>query len=371
MVITIYIIIIIFLFAALHLHYSTKGRTARDMVFGVVLWVVIIHNLTFFPVWFISLDDYSYIYYAAPFSLFYGPLLYFYFQASIYEKLSRRLFFLHGLPIMAGWIAYFIFIFGLKIRGQIQIFYYPVLYSCIGISLVTYPICIFLKQRQTNITKIIYFSWYCVLCGLFILFMALQMVIHPYRDNQLIFKSNGITVALFMFLGALMLFTEAFQRFNSGFISEYKPHSPKVLGDMRKNSSKPQPVNAAFHTKVTKESQMLDVYFSSDAIQNMELNLKIASSQLKITQKKLSELILVSYGTTFIKLLTRKRIEYACRILLSPEFDDLYEKLPHLCGFKSASSFYRHFRALQHCSPSEFRYQYFESANQKYSVNIK
>lgn len=372
MFITLRIMMIIFLLAALHLHYSTKDRTMRDIVFGAVLWIVIMHSLNIFPVWLTSLDNYYYIYYAAPFNLFYGPLLYFYFQASAYKRLSRRSFFLRGLPIMTGWMAYFIFIFNPEIREQTRTLYYPVLYSCMGVSLVAYPICIFSKQRQTaNITKIIYFSWYCVLFGLFILFMALQMVIHPYRDNQLIFKSNSITAALFMFLGVLILFTEAFQRFNSGFILEDKPGRSKALVPTRKSSHEPQSVNVALHTKATKELQMLDFYFSSDAIRNMELNLKTAASQLKITQKNLSELILALYGTTFVKLLTRKRIEYACRILLSPEFDDSYERLPLMCGFKSTASFYRHFRALQHCSPTELRHRYFESANQKYSVTIK
>ncbi len=371
MFITIHIMMIIFLLAALHLHYSTQDRTMKDVVFGVVLWIVIIHNLTIFPVWLTSWDNYHYIYYAAPFSLCYGPFLYFYFQGSVYEKLSRRSLLLHGLPIMAGWMAYFIFIFSPEIRGQTQTWYYPVLYSCIGMSLIAYPTYIFSKQRQTaNIPKIIYFSWYGVLLGLFILFMALQMIFHPYRDNQLIFKNNSIIASLVMFLGVFILFTEAFQRFNSGFILEYKPRRSKGF-PLRKSPHEPPSLSAVPPTKVTKESQMLDFYFSSEAIQNVKLNLKTAASQLKTTQKTLSGLILALYGTTFVKLLTRKRIEYACRILLSPEFDDSYERLPLRCGFKSAASFYRHFRALRHCSPTEFRHRYFEPANRKYSANIQ
>lgn len=372
MFIYLHIAMTIFLLTALHLHYNTKTEMLVHKIFGIVLWIVLVHNLSFYPAWLLSLERYYHLYYAAPFLLCYGPLLFFYFQASLHEKIPHKLFVVHVLPVAIAWIAFFIFALNPSINEKSRIYYYTVLYTCTGISLIVYAINIFLERLKTvNSAKNVYCAWYCVLFGIYIFLIVSQMLFRSFHYNQFSSENNKMVTTLFLLFGVLILFTEAFHRFKSKFQVDYKQSRVKVSVYQRNNTQNMQPSNAPLQTGSNDELQMLDSYFTSDAIQNMDLNLKIAASQLGITQKKLSGIILSLYGDSFTKLLTKKRIEYACRILLSTEFDETYEKLPQRCGFKSAASFYRNFRSLLRCSPSRFRQRYLETLNQEHTKKTK
>lgn len=365
MFISIHIMKTILLATALHLHYNTKPIVLINKLFGVFLWVLMIQNLTLYPVWLVSLEKYYYVYYAAPFLLFYGPFLFFYFEASEFEKLSRKKLFLHLLPVLIVWIAFLSIVLNLKSIEQISTYYYVILYSCVAISLSVYSIYIFLIQRKTVYSaKIIYCAWYCILFGVFIFLMVIQLL-HSNQYERIIYENNKIILNLFLMFGVLFVFTEAFQRFKFKFEVNKKAAAPKVPIYPKISTSPSIQGNTSPRIKMMDGSQVLDEFFSSEAIRSVDLTLKKAASQLSITQKKLSEMIFASYGTSFAKLLVKKRIEYACLLLLSPEFDESYDKLPAMCGFKSAASFYRNFRSMMHSTPSKFRHRYLDTVHQK------
>jgi AraC-like DNA-binding protein len=86
------------------------------------------------------------------------------------------------------------------------------------------------------------------------------------------------------------------------------------------------------------------------------LDLKMLSQQLNITDKKLSTLLNVHLDTTFYEYINHYRVDAVKKMITSPE-NDKYTLLAiaHECGFNSKASFNRVFKKETGLSPSQYR----------------
>ncbi|WP_201113546.1 AraC family transcriptional regulator, partial [Dysgonomonas sp. Marseille-P4677] len=120
-----------------------------------------------------------------------------------------------------------------------------------------------------------------------------------------------------------------------------------------KNKNNNQPSKDLYVNK--KEENILIDFFNSSHILNPNLDIKIVSRILNISQKHLTDLIKQNYSSTFFKILTAKRIEKACQFIIDENFNYEYESLYIRCGLKSKATFYRNFLFIKGCTPSQYR----------------
>lgn len=352
------ILMVLLLAAALHFFYHLREKSLRDKIFGSVLLFYLIHVSFIFPLLLVGIYEYGYIDKAAPFSLSYGPVLYFLYRATISKTLSMKNIIKHSLPVLMFWVIYFVFVFDGAFRERVKIWYYPVVYGSIGLSLILYSGYVIFSGRKFRImvSKINYFAWYCILSGIFMLYLTYIFIttgvhVHEKRTPE----SSAVTVAVFMCLGVLILLTESFNKFRAQYFPSLRKHTtPKVKQEAPKeNASIPQPAQA--QVREDENFYALEEYFSSERICDPSLTIKDTATSLNITQKTLNERIALYYNTTFAKLLVSKRVDMACKVLRSNDFKNEFDKLAAECGFGSKATFYRNFQQLRGCTPSQFR----------------
>lgn len=346
---TIRTITVLILLAALHLHIANRDKTLKDNVLGLMIVIPIIHFSAMLLIYFLA-QDALYIAKAAPFGLFYGMLLFLRQQAETHGKLPKRVIFMHTMPVLPFWLFYLVFVFSNSVREILGSWYYVVGYSGAALSLFSYGTYLtfssFKYRFKPSFLQFLY--PFLPVASIFILLLAIETTGNKVGDAE---TRVAVSVALFMLLPAMFIFTETFIRFKQQFTSVQN-------GSMMKKEHRIQMIDrldVKDNALSNKDFEPLQMFFLSDAIRDANLTLKSAAGQMGITQKMMTDMINEQYDTTFFKLLTIKRVELACRTLLSTDFDGSYDNLASSCGFGSSASFYRNFKQLLHCSPMEFK----------------
>lgn len=333
------------LLSAIHTHLYVERKGCFGKVFMAYFIIVALHN--FYPL-FIALfwpDNYVYMDYMAPWGHMHGPLFFFSFQCFLHGKVSRKEIVMHSIPSLLLWIAYFSVLGGSdSFKERFEHPYLLTLYTLIPISWMFYSLYILIntfiaKERRALIIEL---SMYYILLSAFMI--LLLTMFHPSVDTPPAEFSN-VLVSLFMTLNAMLLFT----------ISQRHLRGATTVVQFTSNLPVEEKKQEHFSTEIVcTNSKPIEEYFSSSAICDANLTLKEAASQLNITQKELTECIRRDYGLTFSKLLTEKRVEYACTILENGEPDMNYEELGSLCGFGSSATFYRNFKEYTGVTPKVF-----------------
>lgn len=94
-----------------------------------------------------------------------------------------------------------------------------------------------------------------------------------------------------------------------------------------------------------------------------DLTLKEFSSLVGVSARKLSKFLLDSYGKSYVHFINSYRIKESKRLIEKSEqanqeiLDIAYE-----CGFSSASTFYRAFKASESCTPTQYIHERARSA---------
>lgn len=149
---------------------------------------------------------------------------------------------------------------------------------------------------------------------------------------------------------------------NPVFDFEASEHIVEKL-EIRKNSFTVKSVLYDIAGRFTDNCKLTDV-----ADENLELLEKIISYVQKyfkepITLKQLAKRLGYHYnyissyineniGTNFCTFVNAFRIDYACELLSKKEYS--VTEIAHQCGFESTRSFYRCFKLMQNCTPSEY-----------------
>lgn len=348
--------------AALHFVFNIREKSLHDRFFGIVLIVYLIHNSFFFIVFLIDHQQYSYLDRAAPFSLFYGPAIYMMYQTKVKSELSLKTIILHFTPVILFWVLFFYFAVDENLRYKINVWYYPLVYGAIGISMLSYSAYVLFVGRKFRmmLSSINYFAWFLTFSGLFMMTISYLMIkTQSHTSYSPVRESAAVTVAVFMCMGAIILVSDSFRRFEAQFFPTRKkdritPES-KFTKTEKINLSDAKPSNSPTWEHLEFDTKKIEEFFNSDHIRNPDLDLKLAAKILDISQKTLKEQIQVHFRSTFAKILISKRIDSACKILESKKFNDEFDSLSNQCGFNSQATFYRNFKTLKGCTPSQFR----------------
>ncbi len=348
------ITIILLLLAAVHLFHNIPNKSKTDKIFGIIIIANLVHNLFYLPVSLIGGANCKYIDDVAPFSLLYGPLLLTYCKSFIGKAIKKKFVVLHSVPIVLAWIAYFVFVFNQTFRETYYVSFYKFIFVFIGISVLSYSIYILFFSKKVNLlSEIYYFCWFLLIGGLLMLFMS-NNITQESLDASLSQKENIFSMLIFtyMFMGALILFLWSLSHFRNGIMADDSTFFlPKISkAQNQKVKDKISTVNEVSNEEVELTKQ----FFNSNAVTNKDITIKSAANEIGITQHLLKQIIEAEYETSFNKLLTIKRIQYAC-VLIETNEKEILENLPDLSGFSSIGTFYRNFKEQVGMSPLAYK----------------
>lgn len=347
------ITIILLLLAAVHLFHNIPNKSKTDKIFGIIIIANLVHNLFYLPVSLIGGANYKYIDDVAPFSLLYGPLLLTYCKSFIGKAIKKKFVVLHSVPIVLAWIAYFVFVFNQTFRETYYVSFYKFIFVFIGISVLSYSIYILFFSKKVNLlSEIYYFCWFLLIGGLLMLFMS-NNITQESLDASLSQKENIFSMLIFtyMFMGALILFLWSLSHFRNGIMAESTVFIPKISNVPNQKEID----EISTENSLSKEGiELTKNFFSSDAVTDLDITIKSAAMEIGITQHLLKQIIESEYETSFNKLLTIKRIQYACMLIETNE-KEILENLPNLSGFSSVGTFYRNFKEQVGMSPLMYK----------------
>lgn len=347
------ITIILLLLAAVHLFHNIPNKSKTDKIFGIIIIANLVHNLFYLPVSLIGGANYKYIDDVAPFSLLYGPLLLTYYKSFIGKAIKKKFVVLHSVPIVLAWIAYFVFVFNQTFRETYYVSFYKFIFVFIGISVLSYNIYILFFSKKVNLlSEIYYFCWFLLIGGLLMLFLS-NNITQESLDASLSQKENIFSMLIFtyMFTGALILFLWSLSYFRNGIMADSTVFIPKIS-----NVSNQKEIDEiSTENSLSKEGiELTKQFFNSNAVTNKDITIKSAAMEIGITQHLLKQIIESEYETSFNKLLTIKRIQYACMLIETNE-KEILENLPNLSGFSSVGTFYRNFKEQVGMSPLMYK----------------
>lgn len=351
---------------ALHINANIEFKQSHNKILTILLLTYLFHNTLLIPIWIISSESLLYIDLASPFGLMYGPIMYFYYKSLHKVKMSKLAIYTNLIPIIISWITYFVFILNESIRIQTSSYYYPILYGCIGISFVLYSLYIFILDTKNKDYIFSLFSFFLILAGVFMIYLSVKLF---YKDLSLIITNDiasNLTMTLFMLLGGLLLFDLVFRLFKSQFQPKRTRHQyslynvnnerEKHTEGNEKSLLQTKSISENIKTdRFDKDKELIENFFTPEHIVDKTNDLSKAANILGMSQNRLQNLIYDYYGTTFTKILTIKRIDYACKIILDNDTSEIPDNLHELSGFNSISTFYRNFKNIKGCSPSQYK----------------
>lgn len=343
------ILTVILLISATYIELNVKKKNQSSIVFTFLLCCYIIQNIFDIAIYMYSAQKLSYVSQGSPINAAYSPLLYFYHK-SCNSKLSVRQIIAHSIMPAFWWLLYFPFLIDKYFRELLGNVYYITLYAYIALSWFGYSFYMLSRLRDTlyNRTNIMPIAIYYLL---FSIFAFIQIITDS--DDEAQKELSRILVSIFILGASMILFNLALRRFKNYTLIEknWVMFAPTLHTNKKKHS--------ILHSGISKihaeHENSIEDFFNSPNILKPELDIREAAKALNITQKHLSALIKQNYHTTFLKLLTTKRIEMACKFMLDESLKNEYESLYHYCGFRSKSTFYRNFLYTKGCTPSQYR----------------
>lgn len=90
-----------------------------------------------------------------------------------------------------------------------------------------------------------------------------------------------------------------------------------------------------------------------------DLTIKELSLLIGTNYKYISKALRIYFEKDFRMLINEYRIQYAKDVLVSDEYKNCsIDYVSYLCGFKSRTTFYKHFKRVTSLTPFEFRSEY-------------
>ena len=297
----------------------------------------------------------------APFSLMYGPFLYFAFISVSNDSIPLKKILAHSLPFILCMLA-FVHIIILK-PNNFMFSFYKTLNITTVISFCVYTLLtMFLNTKPLNEQfkprKLVMLGAIIIL-----LFVSIIGIVAITSTKQIIAKPNAILLLrtmtyACMFISAAMVF-----RYKINIIF-HKLNNADAVVPVNQTALKPAFNRIAKYEKSTLSNKQLDEYskkleklmFSQRAYLATDLSLQKLAQLLRIPNHHLTQVLSLKIKMGFYDYVNGFRVQYAC-MLLENEPDVNLENIAERSGFNSKVSFNRHFKVILGCTPSNYRTQ--------------
>ncbi|RZK22970.1 MAG: AraC family transcriptional regulator [Flavobacterium sp.] len=305
----------------------------------------------------------------APFSLMYGPFLYFAFSAVSNKNISIQRVIAHSLPFILSMIV-FLYIIMVKPNNFMFAFYKTLNFSTV-ISFCAYTLLVmFLNTAPLNDQ---FRPRKLVVLGaiIMLLFVSIIAIVALTSTQQIVAKPNAVLllrtmIYSCMLISAVMVFK---YKINTIFL---KVNTIPVLDNAEEDSLQPISYRVAKYEKSNLSDKQLDEYskkleklmLSQRVYLTTDLSLQKLAQSLRIPNHHLTQVLSIKIKMGFYDYVNGFRVQYAC-MLLETEPSVNLENIAERSGFNSKVSFNRHFKALLGRTPSEYRAEHKDPTESK------
>lgn len=301
--------------------------------------------------------EYQFLDRVSPFGLLYGPILYFMYLTSSGHILKRKTVLIHSIPLMLGITYYIFFLITQTSRSRTHsLIYYTLLYGPMALSMLGYSVYVAyrgsMKKEKVKTDKRDIPSIAVIILFALSFFLILSVLKRVFVKIPIVATTTSLIVFGGLLGGVIIVFLISIQHLKE------KLNAKESQQDLKEKET---PIASAYMKSGLQDEEIreyvirIDNYLSSSEYLDPNFNLSVLSSNLKIPKHHLSQLFSQHYGKSFLRYINGLRIEYACEILKTKEYDIIIEELAEECGFKSTVSFYRNFREIIEMTPSEYR----------------
>lgn len=336
---------------SIHILFNTKYK-GREVAYLLLITVVFfIHNIYIFPIYFKDFPTLKIIDDAAPFTVFYGPLLLGYYYVLNEGKIETIKIIIHISPIIFLFTTYYIFITNTDVREAFSAFYFHFVYFVLGLSMILYPLWVLFKARRKPhiAVRVSLFARYCILSGVFLFSIAFNGQYHRVKSPQGQ-NLDALLVALMLICGAIILLIESFSCFKRGLHIATGKNIGTTSIPARNTTLSAHKTQDQFAGYLALEN-----LFQSTVVFDRDLTVNKVAQLVKSSPEQVSIQINTYYKSSLQRVLTTKRILLCMRQLSDVSSEVDFETLPYAAGFRSKATFYRNFSLLAGCSPREYR----------------
>jgi AraC-like DNA-binding protein len=295
----------------------------------------------------------------APFSLMYGPFLYFAFIAISNNKVSVQRIIIHCLPFIAFSVGFlyivlvetsaFMFSF-YKTLNLITVISFSV-YTLLAMFLNAEPLSDQFRQRKLVVLGAI----------IMLLFVSIIAIVALTSVRQIITKPNAVLLLRTMIYGCMFISTVMIFKYKINIIF-FQINNVERFTKVERVSVNPAFDQVAKYEKSTLTNKDLDEYakkleklmVSQRAYLATDLSLLKLAQLLRIPNHHLTQVLSSKIKMSFYDYINGFRVQYACT-LLENEPDANLENIAERSGFNSKVSFNRQFKSLLGCTPSHYR----------------
>lgn len=349
-----YGIILTLCYVNLHLIFRDKKRLDFDRTITALLIVIVLNVLL--ALYFRGNHAYgAYLYRASPFGFLYGPILYFIYKTSRDRKLGEQDF-LHFLPFFISLLGYFALIFSDRFRDQFLLTYYQIHYISMCVSWLAYALWVLssrIKKESKSTESLRIMISNALVSMLLCLSVFLMSIVYRYIYAEQFIKPDitACFIAVFMIISLILIFCY-YTRFRIVVAPSVEVPAIRSLDTQQNPSYKSSFLS---DQELSTYADKIIAYLQPEKFLNADLTQERLSKELKISKHDVSQVFNRSFNASFSKYINNMRIEYACTLLQSEDFNDNIDELIEQCGFNSKASFYRNFNSIKGCSPLEYR----------------
>lgn len=333
--------------------FSYVLRFFNGYIFTHALFVVVAEQFYGDKVW---LNRY------VPFSLMYGPFLFFAFIAVSNHKISIRKIIYHSLPFIVFAIGFlyilingpspFLLDFNKVLNLATVISFCG--YTLTAMFLNTQPLNDQFKQRKLVVLGAI----------IILLFVSIVALVALSSTKQIIAKPNAILLLRIMIYSCMLISAVMIFKYNINIIF-LKVNNLQVIEKVVQENQQPVLERVAKYEKSNLSAKQLDEYskkleklmLSQRIYLTTDLSLQKLAQILRIPNHHLTQVLSVKIRMGFYDYVNGFRVQYAC-MLLENEPNINLENIAERSGFNSKVSFNRHFKAVLGCTPSAYRSQH-------------
>lgn len=357
---------------------TKKNKEVADYIVALLFLTLCYH----LGVNFVLLSDYIYIFphligTAAPLSLLYGPLLFFFINNFISEKhVFKPKYLLHFVPFLADYIynfGHFYFQTGEQkivdfngiLNGKPD-FYISISLILRSLSPLVYSIwsVTVLVTHRRNLKKLYsftsdklklewlwYLTWSMLIMGAFAMIMNLIIVFSDVADwvelRMIVFVVASFWV---FFLGYYSIKKTPFYRsFHIDGLDTLE------LDAEAKQSEKYEKTRLKDEEIPEMKKKLLDFLEEHKLYLNTNLTIGELADSIEVPAYQLSQLINDQIGKTFFELINSYRVEEVKIRFFEPQYQNLtLLGIAMECGFNSKASFNRIFKQLTNQTPTEY-----------------
>ncbi len=341
--------------------YKLKANTAFSYLLAFLNVFLLLHALSVIGMEPFYGDEFWLKHYA-PFSLMYGPFLYFAFPAITDRKITIQTIIIHSMLFFLFLIG-FLYIIVFDESGAFRLLYYKVLSLVTVVSISSYTLlAMFLNLRplsdQFRQRKLVILSAIIIL-----LFISIVTIVAVTSPKQFVTKPNAILLLRIMVYAGMFMVTILVFKYKISIIF-FRINNADEFIHIDKVNLKPSFSQLAKYEKSTLTSKQLDDYskkleklmLSQRVYLSTDLSLQKLAQLIRIPNHHLTQVLSVKIRMGFYDYVNGFRVQYAC-MLLEFEPNVNLENIAERSGFNSKVSFNRHFKSLLGCTPSNYRLQ--------------